>query len=66
MWGLAKVVSSSANAFKNLTHLVFQNRTGVDLVFEEETFLESKLLQLGLDSRKMYDAAELEIIHIEN
>jgi hypothetical protein len=51
MWGLAKVVSSSANAFKNLTHLVFQNRTGVDLVFEEETFLESKLLQLGLDSR---------------
>jgi len=51
MWGLAKVVSSSANAFKNLTHLVFQNQTGVDLVFEEETFLESKLLQLGLDSR---------------
>lgn len=66
MWGLAKVVSSSANAFKNLTHFVFQNRTGVELVFEEETFLDSKLLQLGLDSRKMYDAAELEIIHIEN
>ena len=66
MWGLAKVVSSSDDAFKNLTHFVFQNRTGMELVFEEETFLDSKLLQLGLDSRKMYDAAELEIIHIEN
>jgi hypothetical protein len=38
----------------------------MELVFEEETFLDSKLLQLGLDSRKMYDTAELEIIHIEN
>jgi len=66
MWGLTKVVSSSADAFKNLTHFVFQNRTGMELVFEEETFLDSKLLQLGLDSRKMYDTAELEIIHIEN
>lgn len=34
--------------------------------YEEETFLDTKLLQLGLDSRKMYDAAELEIIHFEN
>ena len=28
MWGLAKVLSSSDNAYKNLTHFVFKNPTG--------------------------------------
>ena len=66
MWGFTKVISSSDNAFKNLTHFVFQNPTGAEIVFEEESFLDSKILQLGIDSRKMFDTAELEIVHIEN
>ena len=66
MWGLTKVVSSNDNAFKNLTHFVFQNKTGAEIIYEEESFLDSKLLELGMESRKMYDSAELEIIYLEN
>ena len=63
MWGLTKVVSSNDTAFKNLTHFVFQNKTGTEIIYEEESFLDSKLLELGMESRKMYDSAELEIIY---
>ena len=66
MWGLTKVVSSNDTAFKNLTHFVFQNKTGTEIIYEEESFLDSKLLELGMESRKMYDSAELEIIYLEN
>ena len=66
MWGLAKVLSSSDNAYKNLTHFVFKNPTGSPIKFGENSFLDSKLQEMGMQSRKGFNGATLEVIHIEN
>ena len=66
MWGLTKVLSSSDNAYKNLTHFVFKNPTGAPIKFGTNSFLDSKLQEMGTNSRKMFNGATLEIIHIEN
>ena len=66
MWGLTKVLSSSDNAYKNLTHFVFKNPTGLPIKFGENSFLDSKLQEMGIQSRKGYNGATLEILHIEN
>ena len=66
MWGLTKVLSSSDNAYKNLTHFVFKNPTGLPIKFGTNSFLDTKLQEMGSESRKMYNGAILEIIHIEN
>jgi hypothetical protein len=66
MWGLAKVLSSSDNAYKNLTHFVFKNPTGLPIKFGENSFLDSKLQEMGIQSRKGFNGASLEIVHIEN
>ncbi|MGY8792353.1 MAG: hypothetical protein ACKVI9_01655, partial [Gammaproteobacteria bacterium] len=66
MWGLARVKSSSDNAYKNLTHFVFQNPTGMEYTFDESTFIEQKVQEMGVASRKMYEMAEMEIIFLAN
>ena len=66
MWGLTKVLSSSDNAYKNLTHFVFKNPTGLPIKFGENSFLDSKLQEMGIQSRKGFNGASLEIVHIEN
>lgn len=66
MWGFAKVISSNDNAYKNLTHFVFKNPTGLPISFDENSFLDSKLEAMGMKSRKIYNGATMEIIHIVN
>jgi len=61
MWGLARIKSSSDNAYKNLTHFVFQNLIGIEYTFEEPTFIKQKVQETGMASRKMY---EMEIIFL--
>ena len=63
MWGLARIKSSSDNAYKNLTHFVFQNLIGMEYTFEEPTFTKQKVQETGMASRKMY---EMEIIFLAN
>ena len=66
MWGLTKVISSNDNAYKNLTHFVFKNPTGAPIKFGTNSFIDSKLQEMGTKSRKMFNGATMEIIHIEN
>ena len=66
MWGLTKVISSNDNAYKNLTHFVFKNPTGAPIRFGTNSFIDSKLQEMGTKSRKMFNGATMEIIHIEN
>ena len=51
MWA-TKVLSSSDNAYKNLTHFVFKNPTGAPIKFGTNSFLDSKLQEMGTNSRK--------------
>jgi hypothetical protein len=66
MWGLTRVKSSSDNAYKNLTHFVFQNTTDMEYTFDEFKFIEQKVHEIGVASRKMYDMAEMEINFLAN
>jgi hypothetical protein len=38
----------------------------MEYTFEEPTFIEQKVQEMGMASRKMYDMAEMEIIFLAN
>ena len=62
-WGFNKITSRSDNAYQNLTHIIFNSRTGVESKIETD-FTTQKAMDMGYKSRKGFDNAVCEIIFL--
>ena len=65
-WNFNKVVNSSDNAYKNITHIIFnQSVKGANNVVPSD-FISTQVQKIGIASRKIYDPATIQLLFMQN
>jgi len=63
-WNFNRIIDRTENAYQNLTHIIF-NVAGIGELQFDTDFLSTKLAEMGQASRKGFDPAQMQLIHIK-